>query len=318
MSAFEVTLADARADEAHPAFSNLFVQCPVAAAHQALVFERKPRLATEQGLHVAHFLADTEPQVMAVRLQTDRQRWLGRNRSASSPLASFDAAPSAQPDGTSPGIALDTGLDPVCALAVRLRIAPNAKARLTFATAACRQRRASCSAVIDKYRQTSHVQRASLMSATLTRHSPARAAHQRRKPRRHPDLDHGAAAVLDTPARRPGSRRGSTAATSAIGGCCGAFGISGDRPLILVSAGVTQGLGLLRSLAQALRWWSWGGVGLRPGGGQHRAGLVPDAVAARDRCVARAPCERSVRFARPAPRPPVFTCCGPTTCRSTS
>src|SRR5438093_1621032 len=37
-------------------------------------------------------------------------------------------------------------------------------------------------------------------------------------------------------------------------------GISGDRPLILVSAGVTQSLGLLRSLAQALRWWSWGGV----------------------------------------------------------
>ena len=38
------------------------------------------------------------------------------------------------------------------------------------------------------------------------------------------------------------------------------FGISGDRPLILVSAGAMQGLGLLRSLAQALRLWSWGGV----------------------------------------------------------
>ena len=38
------------------------------------------------------------------------------------------------------------------------------------------------------------------------------------------------------------------------------FGISGDRPIVLVSAGVSQGLGLLRSLAQALRLWSWGGV----------------------------------------------------------
>ena len=38
------------------------------------------------------------------------------------------------------------------------------------------------------------------------------------------------------------------------------FGISGDLPIVLVSAGVEQGLGLLRSLAQALRLWSWGGI----------------------------------------------------------
>src|SRR4029078_1070580 len=37
------------------------------------------------------------------------------------------------------------------------------------------------------------------------------------------------------------------------------FGISGDRPLILVSAGVTQSVGLFRSRAQALRSGAWGG-----------------------------------------------------------
>ena len=35
------------------------------------------------------------------------------------------------------------------------------------------------------------------------------------------------------------------------------FGLSGDRPLILVLAGATQGLGLLRSLSQALNLWAW-------------------------------------------------------------
>jgi cyclic beta-1,2-glucan synthetase len=39
------------------------------------------------------------------------------------------------------------------------------------------------------------------------------------------------------------------------------LGISGDRPIILVAAGALQGLGMLRSLAQALRLWSWGGIG---------------------------------------------------------
>ena len=58
-----------------------------------------------------------------MRVQTDRQRWLGRNRGASQPLAVFDAAAGRRADGRA-ATALDTGLDPVCALAVRLRIAP--------------------------------------------------------------------------------------------------------------------------------------------------------------------------------------------------
>ena len=37
------------------------------------------------------------------------------------------------------------------------------------------------------------------------------------------------------------------------------FGISGDKPLVLVSASALPGLGLVRSLSQALSLWSWGG-----------------------------------------------------------
>jgi cyclic beta-1,2-glucan synthetase len=38
------------------------------------------------------------------------------------------------------------------------------------------------------------------------------------------------------------------------------FGISGDRPLIVVEAAAVRGIGLVRSLARALRLWSWGDV----------------------------------------------------------
>jgi cyclic beta-1,2-glucan synthetase len=38
------------------------------------------------------------------------------------------------------------------------------------------------------------------------------------------------------------------------------FGISGERPILLVSVGVVQGTGLLRSLAKALRLWAWSGL----------------------------------------------------------
>ncbi|MBC7435495.1 MAG: carbohydrate-binding protein, partial [Bdellovibrionales bacterium] len=129
ISSFEVTLSDPRADEAHPAFTNLFVRAEWQPAQEALVFERAPRLASEQGLQAAHFLADNDPQIVGLAVQTDRQLWLGRNRATSSPLAIFEPVPG----GPAANRTLDTGLDPVCALAVRLRIAPNSKARLTFA-----------------------------------------------------------------------------------------------------------------------------------------------------------------------------------------
>ena len=259
MSAFEITLTDPRADEAHPAFSNLFVQAAWQPTHQALLFERRPRLAGEPALHAAHFLADGDPQVAGLRLQTDRQRWLGRNRAPSRPLASFDPLPPAPPAGSDPkGITLDTGLDPVCALAVQLRIAPRGRALLTFATAAS-DHGATLQAVIDKYRQPSHVQRASLMSATLT--------GIRLRALRLGAVDFAVVQSLTTAlvltlARPPGRAVPVDGVRAEV---CDRrllwrFGISGDRPIVLVSAGVVQGLGLLRSLAQALRLWSWGGV----------------------------------------------------------
>ncbi len=258
ISAFEVTLADPRADEAHPAFSNLFVRAEWLAEHQALRFERTPRLATEQGLQTAHFLAESDPQVVAVAVQTDRQRWLGRNRSTSRPLAAFDSAlPSALGD-TGPARALDTGLDPVCAMSVRLRIAPQGKAQLTFATAAS-DNGGTLSAVIDKYRQASNVKRASLMSATL---AGIRFRSLRISPEQLASIQSLTTALVLTVAR---PRTLAVRAPGAALAVCDRrllwrFGISGDRPLLLVKAGAPEGLGLIRSLAQAMRLWSWGGV----------------------------------------------------------
>ncbi len=258
ISAFEVTLADPRADEAHPAFSNLFVRATWLAEHQALRFERTPRLATEQGLQAAHFLAESDPQVVSVRVQTDRQQWLGRNRSASQPLAAFDgAAPTAGAAEGSVNL-LDTGLDPVCAMSVRLRIAPQGKAQLTFATAAS-DNGGTLSAVIDKYRQASNVKRASLMSATL---AGIRFRSLRITQEQLAAIQSLTTALVLTVAR---PRTLAVRAHGVTPIVCDRrllwrFGMSGDRPIVLVKAGVLEGLGLIRALAQAMRLWSWGGV----------------------------------------------------------
>lgn len=259
LSAFDVTLSDPRADEAHPAFTNLFVKAQWLASHEALVFERQPRLPTEQALQTAHFLADHDPQIVTIRTQTDRQQWLGRNRDTSQPQAVLSPThPGPSAPVAEQGIPLATGLDPVCVLCVTLRIAPRGKARLTFATAAS-DNPGTLRAVIDKYRQHSHVQRASLMSATLAgirlrtlgMGSESFAAIQLL----------GTALALSLTRPRPGQAGGQDLPADVCDRrLLWRFGISGDRPVILVSAGVSQGLGMLRTLAQALRVWSWGGL----------------------------------------------------------
>jgi cyclic beta-1,2-glucan synthetase len=280
VSAFEVTLSEARADEAHPTFTNLFVQAQWQAEQQALRFTRQPRLSSERSLHLAHFLAASDTQVQHLSVQTDRLKWLGRNRLPSQPLGLMQAVEaSAVGQAPAPASTLDTGLDPLCAMAAQLRIAPHGKALLTFATAASHNA-GTLSAVIDKYRQPSHVERASLMSATLAairlraqRISPAKLeaiqslttalvmsvtrprAHASSQPKAAPGGLFSAAPVWDKTSR-------------VVGGPAGVcdrrllwrFGLSGDRPLILATVGAPEGLGLLRTLAQALRLWQWGGV----------------------------------------------------------
>ena len=291
ISAFEVSLADARADEAHPAFSNLFVSAQWRADSQALVFERRPRQSTELALCMAHFLIDGDGAVQSLQVQTDRALWWGRNQGASQVRAQLLALPVAtavHPHDAAEPVVLDTGLDPMCALAVRVRVKAQGQVRLTFATAAT-PHAATLSAVIDKYRQPSHVQRASLMSATLmgirlrSMNLSAQnfAALQSLTTAMVMTLTRpgaGRAMPLLVPAAvaaplpglgltmdvASGSEQGSahTAAPTAI---CDRrllwrLGISGDRPLFLISMATVQGLPLLRTLAQVLRLWAWGGI----------------------------------------------------------
>ena len=276
MSAFEITLADPRADEAHPAFSNLFLRAAWRADQQALVFERKPRQPSEVGLHAAHFLAETDPSVTTLQVLADRLGWRGRNRDVSRPLAAFPALPAraaVRPVPASVGVQdtvtepaaelpLVTGLDPMCALSVRLQLAPHSRLALTFCTAAS-DNPLTLAAVIDKYRQRSPVERASLMSATLT---GIRLRELKVNAESFAAIQTLTTAVVMTVTRpRPREAVAALEPPRQAGDVCDRrllyrFGLSGDRPIVLISAGAPQGMGLLRTLVQALRMWSWAGV----------------------------------------------------------
>src|SRR3989338_7417717 len=94
VSCFEAVLADPRADEAHTAFSSLFVQTRWEPQWRALMLTRRPRLHGDPQMAVAHFLAEAEDDLISVACMADRRVFAGRHHPAHQPALGdqpFDA-----------------------------------------------------------------------------------------------------------------------------------------------------------------------------------------------------------------------------------
>ena len=262
----EITLAAPKADEAHPAFSNLFVQASWHADEQAVYLRRQPRLVGEPAVCAVHFLAPDEHALQAVGACADRALVLGRHCSPAQPLGPFlqrgaAAAPAAQAgtdDGQPlPGVPLATGLDPAASIAVRLCLAPGASVTLSFCTAAS-ESIGQLPALVDKYRQRSHRDRSASMAHTMAGIAL----------RELPFDAQGWAALLllntwltSQLHRRPTTSVADTGTPTAVDRrALWQHGISGDRPIVLVTIHREQGLGLVQALERALTAWRLGGL----------------------------------------------------------
>lgn len=130
----EVVLADARADAAHPAFSNLFVHSEFLEQPSLLLFERRTREPEAEAPVMGEWLMRPSGVVAPDALETDRAVFLGRGGSA--------ARPAALEKGMSLSGALGYSLDPIAALQKTLHIEPGASAQLVFLRAAGKDREA--------------------------------------------------------------------------------------------------------------------------------------------------------------------------------
>ncbi|XHS77956.1 GH36-type glycosyl hydrolase domain-containing protein [Burkholderiaceae bacterium UC74_6] len=249
----EATLAPQRADESHPAFSNMFLQQRWNAADRALFIERRPRLPDEPVVRAVHFLATAEGQIESLTPCADRARWIGRYGSAAQPLG--DAGCELAEDGV-----LNNGLDPLSGLIARLQLPPGATLKLTFCLAASNDAGA-LEALIDKYQQPTHIERAANMSHTM--------AGIRVRELQFDAETWSAMLTLNTFVTALASRAGIGALRSPLPAnarCDRRLlwqrGISGDRPLVWIAISGEEGLELVLALKKALRWWTAAGLGV--------------------------------------------------------
>ena len=241
----ELVLASARADAAHPAFSNLFVQTEVVPGRDALLATRRPRSAEEERVWAGHVLAVTGELVGGVQYETDRARFLGRGNQI------HRAAAAERPLSNSVGRVLD----PVFSLRRRVRIEPGASAHLDFTTVLARSREEALD-LIDKFSDPVAFERSSTLAWTQAQ---VRLHHLQIEPEQAHVYQQlaGMLIYLDPTLRSPPAQ---TASLSAGQGGLWRHGISGDLPIVLVRIDQREERGLVRDLLRAREYWRTKGL----------------------------------------------------------
>jgi cyclic beta-1,2-glucan synthetase len=238
----EIALAPQAADIAHPAFQNLFVQTEFIPQIGALMATRRPRSSDEQPIWAAHVAAVEEQVEGVIQYETDRARFLGRGRSARSPVSIFDGHPLSNTVGAV--------LDPIFSLRCRITMAPGATAHATFSTVVAESRDQVLD-LADKYRDSASFERAAILAWT-----------QAQVQLHHLGITSDEAHLFQRLANRilfsdPSLRPSANVLGRNERGAPGlwAHGISGDLPIVLVRIDEVEDLDIVRQLLRAHEYW---------------------------------------------------------------
>jgi cyclic beta-1,2-glucan synthetase len=243
----EVVLAPQAADEAHPAFSNLFVESEFVPHLGTLLATRRPRSADEPQVWLAHLAALEGGTVDALQYESHRAHFLGRGRGIRTPTSVIEGDPLTNSSGTV--------LDPVVSLRHRVMIPFQGTVRIVYTTLVARTREEALE-IAEKYQQPATFERESTLAWT-------RAQVQLHHLRITQDEAH----LFQRLANRllytdPTLRAAPQVLSANRRGRSGlwAFGISGELPIAVVRIERDEERDVVRQLLRAHEYWRSKGV----------------------------------------------------------
>lgn len=237
-SFMETVFAKPNDDNAHLAFSNLFVQTEFLAKNSALLGTRRPRSVSENPPWGFHLLTTDGVKVGALQFETDRARFIGRGRTSSNPWVIQEKRPLSNTVGSV--------LDPIFALRQTFKVLPGEMVSMTFITGLAESRTKAIE-LIEKYNDVHTYQRESDISWT-----------QAQVQLRHLNINNAKAHIYQRlagrvlyldPSLRPSSdvlAQNTRAQTNLW-----AYGISGDIPIILSQISDEKDMLMIRELLHA-------------------------------------------------------------------
>ena len=237
----ELVLAAPAADQAHPAFSKMFVVTEFLPEFGALVATRRPRSPEDPRIWVAHFAVLEGDAIAPLQYETDRERFISQ-----AGLGPLDTGGAAQALSNTVG----TVLDPVFSIRLSVRIAPGASARVAYWTVVADTREALLD-LIDRHHDRNAFERAKMLAWTQAQvqlrhlgvHAEEAATFQRLS-----------APLLYSDSR---FRASSAKVIQGAGKQSGLWphGISGDLPIVLLRIDDEQDMSMVRQMLKAHEYW---------------------------------------------------------------
>jgi cyclic beta-1,2-glucan synthetase len=238
----EIALAPRATDDAHPAFSKLFVETEFIADVGALLATRRQRSPADTQAWAAHLAVIEGDTSDHLQFETDRSRFLGRGREPRAPIAVVDGLPLSSTVGAV--------LDPIFSLRRRVRVLPQSTVRVAFWTLIASSRNEVLD-LVDKHHDEMAFDRATTLAWT-----------QAQVQLRHLGINAGEAHVFQRLANRvlfsDPTLRPSSEVLKKGGGAASKLwlhGISGDVPIVLVRIDEVSDLESVRQILLAHEYW---------------------------------------------------------------
>jgi cyclic beta-1,2-glucan synthetase len=243
----EVALAAQAADEAHPAFSNLFVETEFVPELETLLATRRPRSAAEPQPWLAHLAAIEGELVGTCQYESDRARFLGRGRGVRTPASVIEDESLTNTAGTI--------LDPIVSLRYRVAIPPGGTVRLVFTTLVAPSREEALD-IAEKYRQPDTFERESSLAwmyAQVQLHHLGITQDEAHLFQRLANrMLYNDRTLRTTPKELAANRQGPSGLW--------AHGISGDLPIAVVRVERDEEREVARQLLRAHEYWRLKGI----------------------------------------------------------
>jgi cyclic beta-1,2-glucan synthetase len=243
----ELALAMPEADDAHPAFSKLFVETEFLPELQALIAHRRKRLDSDPEIWVAQFIVSDNKSATAIQYETARQTFLGRGRTVNQAMTASSRDQLRSTTGTV--------IDPIFAMRQSVRLKPHQRSRSVIWTLAADSRDALLEKV-SRHRTMAVFERVQVLAWTqsriLLRHLSIDASEANLFQRLAASL------VYSTPRFRPAPAaiaRGMQAQATLW-----PLGISGNRPIVALTIKELEDIGLVRQILRAQDYWQEKGL----------------------------------------------------------
>ncbi|MDN4061555.1 glucoamylase family protein [Massilia sp. YIM B02769] len=243
----DVALAPPALDNAHPAFSKLFVQGEILPARDAILCTRRPQGQGEAAPWLLHLMTVHGAGAGAASFETSRVHFVGREHGHLLPAALRQPGPLGGHDGVV--------LDPAVAIRRVLALAPGEEAAVDLVLGAAGTR-ASALRLIDRYRNHAHADRpldlAWAHNQAVLRSLDAGEDEAQLFARLAGSLLYPQRALRADPDRIAANGRGQA--------CLQAYGLTGEHPLLLARIVDPANLAFVRQLLQAHAWWRMKGL----------------------------------------------------------